>query len=154
MILKLIFALSSILLINGSLHADESILTLTVSGMIKEPPYWQDGTGRTLDRLEFEFSGIANLKNKNRNIDSDTITVKLVNAENYPALVNIVQPGSCTIGNIAVQDDHVTLISSGVALKNTGDRINFGQNQLRTMKLQFDASGGYGTTAGLGSVQK
>lgn len=120
---------------------------LQASGTISTAPAWQDSNNVVIPVAEFNFDN--NLAGTaTRDLDSQPYQIKLVGAKIYPVTVQLVTPGTCTIGASIVNDGHVQFGHSGVVSTANGD-FDIDDAALKTYFLRFAEAGNYGDKSGL-----
>ena len=130
------------LAVNAS--ADTLELKIGATGTIAATPVWQDSTGKVVERIDLDFTGIAK-KTAAVDVDSKAQTIKLVGAAGTKATLTLVAPTGCKIGSSAVADGDVQLLNNGAVVGASFD-INPSLDQAFT--LRFAATGNYGTYSG------
>jgi hypothetical protein len=130
------------------LLGEESVLTLTASGLIVKPPHWEDASLAELTNLNFDFSGVASTSQPAKDVDSQVMRVKLVDAINYPANIELSRPKNCFIGSVQVDDQHVHFLYNDRIL--TSDSIlQITSSSFSSYGLRFSKNGFYGDKFGL-----
>lgn len=122
-------------------------LKLKVAGSVARAPEWQDANGNKIIDRTFVFSGLGG--DARRDVDSEPVTYKLVNAKDgvYPVTITVNTPSNCKIGETDVLPAHVKLVRGSDVIGNGGSfQIDASAQE---SKLRFDAAGDYGDKTGL-----
>ncbi len=139
------FLLLSFLSASSSLFAREEILKIHVQGNISPTPKWVDTQGLSIKQIDLSFKSVAKEK-PDLDIDSQGSSIKLVNANNYPASVELKRPENCSIGNHKIQDKHVYFLQDSNVFK---DDDNFWvHDHYHFYALRFSRDGKYAEFSG------
>jgi hypothetical protein len=124
----------------------DAVLRLTVSGVIKPPPEWQDAQNRPVHALDFQFDGFSDPSRPDRERDSKIAIAKLVNAESNHVGVTLSRPQDCWIGVGRINDHDVYFIHNKVP--HGSDReIEIKVGDLQEFSVRFKGRG-YGSYYG------
>jgi hypothetical protein len=149
---KFSWAMVTALIWATQLSGDESVLTLTASGVIVRPPHWEDASNKPLTNLNFDFSRVADSGQPGRDVDSQIARAKLVDALRYPAAIELTRPKNCSIGQVRVDDQHVHFIHNRRLYTNDMTFQIF-SSFLNIYGLRFSKKGQYGDKFGAVSCQ-
>jgi hypothetical protein len=118
----------------------EAVLRLSVAGMIKPPPEWRDALNKVIQSLDFEFSGVSDSTNPNRERDSKISQAKLVNAWSESVLVKLERPQQCRIGMGHIRDMDVIFLHNKTAYASDGE-LSFPAEKLQDFAIRFRGAG-------------
>jgi hypothetical protein len=149
---KLSWIIFTSLIWGTQLSGDESVLTLTASGLIVRPPHWEDSSSKPLTNLNFDFSRVADVGQPAKDVDSQVARAKLVDALRYPAPIELARPKNCSIGQSRIDNEHVHFIHNRRIYTNDLT-FQIYSSFLNVYGLRFSKKGQYGDKVGAVSCQ-
>jgi hypothetical protein len=131
----------------SSAYGSDAILTLTATGLIVRPPHWENAGNQVITNLNFDFSGVAELGQANKNVDSQLAKAKLVDFSRFSAPITIARPKKCFIGQTSVQDDDVHFIYNGQVFEKN-ELFQIYSEAVGSYGLRFSKNGNYRDKSG------
>lgn len=146
--------------------AATKVVTLTTTGTIQSGPDWQDGSPATptwtqpvnsavelneinasINNVTFDFSGFIPSGSAGVPIDSDNHSIRLTNANKYPASVSLVRPSGCSIGTASIASADVHFMLNEMAI-TTNSSFNIPSGGTQIIAIRFASKGAYGNHVG------
>ena len=120
----------------------------TMNGMLSNAPYWVDSANNEVSSVQFTFEN-AIAGNPNTNVDSDTVTIRIISEDEAGANLDIIvtRPSDCTIGGVSVSNNHIFIIKDGSAI-TSNSIVSFIEGASTNLIMRFSNSGSYGDDSG------
>jgi len=127
-----------------ALGAGEVNLDLKVQGSIDQAPEFQNATGTKITEASFDFSGNV-AGTANRDIDSKSVSFKMVRMREGNSTLAVATPSGCKIGTTDISASHVKLVMGGTV---QGSTLELPNDVLKDFAIRFLKDGNYGDKDG------